>query len=335
MKYDLSCLGSALVDITFQVDDNFIRKNEERGIPKGAMTLIEKDYQNNLIQELMDSKKLPEKACGGSATNSVVAASLFGSECYMSCLVSDDDNGKFYLNDLSANGVKHSSKVTKSEIPSGQCLVMVSKDAERTMCTNLGINSEVSQNNVDEDVIKNSKFLLLEGYLIASPGGFAAYKKAVSYAKDHDTRVALSLSDAFIVNSFNKELKELIEIKCDLIFCNETEAIEFSGSKKEEEIFKYFRRYTPNLLVTKGADGCFGYDIENEFYIPGIKVKAIDTNGAGDMFAGAVLNGLKDKKSLEQSAKFGCFAASKIVQNSGPRLNKKEYREIKEIFSGY
>ena len=335
MKYDLSCLGSALVDITFQIDDDFTRKNEERGIAKGGMTLIEKDDQDSLIHELMDSKKFPEKACGGSATNSVVAASLFGSDCYMSCVVSDDDNGKFYLNDLSANGIEHSSKITKSEIPSGQCLVMVSGDAERTMCTNLGINSEVSQNNVDEEVIKNSKFLLLEGYLIASQGGFAAYKKAVSYARDHNTKVALSLSDAFIVNSFNKELKELIEIKCDLIFCNEIEAKEFSGSDVEEGIFNYFRHYTPNLLMTKGSEGCSGYDVENEFYIPGIKVKAIDTNGAGDMFAGAVLNGLNDEKSLEESAKFGCFAASKIVQNSGPRLTRAEYKEIKEIFSSY
>ena len=335
MKYDLSCLGSALVDITFQIDDDFTKKNEERGIVKGGMTLIEKDDQDSLIHELMDSKKFPEKACGGSATNSVVAASLFGSGCYMSCVVSDDDNGKFYLNDLSANGIEHSSKVTKSEIPSGQCLVMVSGDAERTMCTNLGINSEVSQNNVDEEIIKNSKFLLLEGYLIASPGGFAAYKKAVSYAKDHDTKVALSLSDPFIVNSFNEELKELIQIKCDLIFCNEIEAKEFSGCDKEKGIFNYFKRYTPNLLVTKGSDGCSGYDVENEFYIPGIKVKAIDTNGAGDMFAGAVLNSLNDEKSLEESAKFGCFAASKIVQNSGPRLTREEYQEIKEIFSSY
>jgi sugar/nucleoside kinase (ribokinase family) len=333
MKYDICCLGSALVDLTFKIDDDFTKKNEKRGIVKGGMTLIEKNDQNDLIQELKGTGKFPEEACGGSATNSIVAAALFGSDCYMSCIVANDDNGKFYLEDLSTNGVKHSSELNPSQIPSGQCLVMISSDAERTMCTNLGINSEISSKNVNEEVIKNSNYLLLEGYLIASPGGYEAFKKAVELAKEHNTKVALSLSDTFIVNSFGKELRELIEIKCDLIFCNETEAMEFSGKNTDEEIFVYFKDYTSNLLMTKGPGGCSGYEQDNEFTIPGIEVEAIDTNGAGDMFAGAVLNNLNDSKSLEESAKFGCYAASKTVQNSGPRLSKEGYKEIKEIFS--
>ena len=115
MKYDICCLGSALVDITFQIDDEFVKANNERGIAKGGMTLIEKDDQINLIQELMDLGKSPDKACGGSATNSVVAASLFGSSCHMSCIVSDDDNGRFYLEDLASNGIDHTSELIDSE----------------------------------------------------------------------------------------------------------------------------------------------------------------------------------------------------------------------------
>lgn len=333
MKYDLCCLGSALVDITFQIDDDFVKANEERGIAKGGMTLIEKDDQINLIQELMDLGKLPDKACGGSATNSVVAASLFGSSCHMSCIVSDDDNGRFYLEDLSSNGIGHTSELIDSEIPSGQCLVMISDDAERTMCTNLGINSNISTKNVDEEVIKNSDYIFLEGYLVASPDGYNTFKEAITQAKKHDTKVALSLSDTFIVNSFKKELVELIEINCDLIFCNESEAQEFVGSVIEKEIFSYFKDCTPNLIITKGSDGCIGYDENYEFSVSGEEVKAIDTNGAGDMFAGAVLNGLNNQKNLEESSKFGCFAASKIVQNNGPRLSKKEYEEIKRTFT--
>ena len=256
MKYDLCCLGSALVDITFQIDDDFVKANEERGIAKGGMTLIEKDDQINLIQELIDLGKLPDKACGGSATNSVVAASLFGSSCHMSCIVSDDDNGRFYLEDLSSNGIDHTSELIDSEIPSGQCLVMISDDAERTMCTNLGINSNISTKNVDEEVIKNSDYIFLEGYLVASPDGYNTFKEAITQAKKHDTKVALSLSDTFIVNSFKKELVELIEINCDLIFCNESEAQEFAGSVIEKEIFSYFKDYTRNLIITKGSDGC-------------------------------------------------------------------------------
>lgn len=335
MKYDLCCLGSALVDITFHIDDEFTAKNEERGISKGAMTLIEKEDQNNLIIELQDLEKSSEKACGGSGTNSVVAASLFGSNCYMSCIVTDDENGRFFLDDLSVNGVEHASNLFESDMPSGQCLVMISEDAERTMCTNLGVNSDFSHENVDENIIKNSDFLLLEGYLVASPQGYDSFKKAINLAKEHDTNVAITLSDAFIVNSFEKELKELMSIKCDLIFCNEVEAIEFSGSKNVEEIFNYFKDFSQNLVITKGPDGCVGYEPGKEFNIPGIKVKAIDTNGAGDMFAGAVMNSISEGKSLEESAVFGCFAASKTVQSSGPRLTKNEYREIKETFSSY
>jgi sugar/nucleoside kinase (ribokinase family) len=335
MNYDICCLGSALVDITFQIDDDFTSKNEDRGISKGAMTLIEKEDQNNLIKELQDLQKSSEKACGGSGTNSTVAASLFGSSCYMSCIVTNDENGRFFYDDLFTNGVKHASNLVESDIPSGQCLVMISEDAERTMCTNLGINSDFSPENVDENIIKNSEFILLEGYLMASPRGYDSFKKAINVAQEHDKKVVITLSDAFIVNSFEKELKELINTKCDLIFCNEVEAIEFSGSQNDEEIFKYFRDYSPNLVITKGSDGCVGYELGKEFNIPGIKVKAIDTNGAGDMFAGAVMNLLSEGKSLEESAKFGCYAASKTVQSSGPRLTKKEYREIKETFSSY
>ena len=335
MKYDLCSIGSALVDITFQIEDDFLDRHKERGISKGGMALIEKEDQENLIKELNESGKIPGKACGGSATNSVVAASLFGSSCFMSCIVGDDENGRFYLEDLSSNGIGHSSNLMKSELPSGQCLVMVSNDAERTMCTNLGINSEFSSENVDEIVIKNSNFILLEGYLIASPEGFDSFKKAFDLAKKHDVNVALSLSDVFIVSSFRNELIELITTKCDLIFCNEAEAAEFSNSDKEEEIFSFFKDYTPNLLITKGAKGCVGFEEEYSFDVPGIKVDAVDTNGAGDMFAGAVINSLNEGKDLKSSAEFGCFASSKIVQNSGPRLSSEQYKEIKETFSSY
>ena len=335
MNYDICSLGSALVDVTFQIDDTFLKELENKGIQKGGMTLIEKEDQNSLIKALESEGKQFQKACGGSSTNSIVAASLFGSNCFMTCIVGDDDNGKFYLEDLTSNGVSHSAKLTQSNMASGQCLVMISDDADRTMCTNLGINSDFSTKDVDEEVIKNSKFLFLEGYLVASPEGFESYKKAINLAKVHDTKVAISLSDPFIVNTFKKELKELIEIKCDFIFCNEDEAAEFAESREEDEIFAYFKNYTSNLLVTKGPKGCKGYDEDGTINIPGLEVNAIDTNGAGDMFAGAVLYGLNESKSLSASANFGCLAASKIVQSSGPRLTKDEYLKIKETFSSY
>ena len=333
MKYDFCCIGSALVDITFQIDNDFVLKNEDRGIPKGAMTLIEKEDQTNIIDELKNLGKVPEKACGGSATNSIVAASLFGSSCYMNCIVNNDDSGEFYLKDLLANGVDTVAKLHHSDLPTGQCLVMVSEDAERTMCTNLGINTTFSPSNINEEIIKVSDSIFIEGYLIASPKGKDSFKKAIELAKLYDTKVLVSLSDPFIVNSFKNDLKELLSIKCDLVFCNEAEAREFSERTDEYEIFDYLKSYTPNLLITKGSEGCVGYDDNTTIKVDGFAVNAIDTNGAGDMFAGAVISMLNGGNNLEDSAKFGCYASSKVVQKIGPRLSKDEYKEIKKTFS--
>ena len=335
MKYDLCCLGSAIVDLTFQVNDDFVKINEERGILKGSMTLMEKEDQQKLINELNESGIFPQKACGGSATNSAVAASMFGSECFMTCIVENDENGRFYLEDLSKNGVNHKSRLLNKNLSTGQCLIMISEDAERTMCTNLGINAEISSEDIDENTINDSKYILLEGYQLASPGGYNLFKKVVESAKKSNTKIALSLSDGFIVNSFREELKEIIDIKCDLIFCNENEAMEFCQTNDENNILETLKTYTPSALITKGAEGCAGFDKEAQFKVPGIQVEAIDTNGAGDMFAGAVLHELCNARSLEESAKFGCFAASKTVQNSGPRLARGEYVEIKKTFSSY
>ena len=335
MKYDLCCLGSAIVDLTFQVNDDFVKINEERGILKGSMTLMEKEDQQKLINELNESGIFPQKACGGSATNSAVAASMFGSECFMTCIVENDENGRFYLEDLSKNGVDHKSRLLNKNLSTGQCLIMISEDAERTMCTNLGINAEISSEDIDENTINDSKYILLEGYQLASPGGYNLFKKVVESAKKSNTKIALSLSDSFIVNSFREALKEIIGIKCDLIFCNENEAMEFCQTNDENNILETLKTYTPSALITKGAEGCVGFDKEAQFKVPGIQVEAIDTNGAGDMFAGAVLHELCNARSLEESAKFGCFAASKTVQNSGPRLTRGEYKEIKKTFSSY
>ena len=251
----------------------------------------------------------------------------------MTCIAANDDSGEFYLEDLSDNGVDTVSKLYDSHLPTGQCLVMVSEDAERTMCTNLGINTIFSASNIDEEIIKVSDSIFIEGYLIASPEGKESFQKAIELAKLHNTKVLVSLSDSFIVNSFKNDLKELLSIKCDLVFCNEAEAREFSERTHEDEIFDYFKSYTSNLLVTKGHEGCVGYDQNTLIKVDGFAVNAIDTNGAGDMFAGAVINKLNNGYNLAESAKFGCFAASEIVQEIGPRLSKEGYKKIIESFS--
>ena len=333
MKYDLCTIGSALVDFTFSIKREYEANLADKKIPKGSMTLIEREDQESLMNELIDLDLIPDKACGGSCTNSTVAASLFGANCHMSCIVSDDEHGKFYIEDLLSNGVSHTNLPISSNLASGRCLVLVSEDAERTMCTDLGINIEFSTNHIDEEIIKKSNYLFIEGYQVASPKGVDVCKKALNIALEHDTKVSISLSDPNIVKAFKNEIKSLLEIKCDLIFCNEKEALAYTETDDISEATNILKRISPNFLITRGALGCVGFEKERPINIPGHQAKAIDSNGAGDMFAGAVLYSLSQGKSLEEGAKFGCYAASKIVSQVGPRLSKETYGQIKDNYS--
>tara|TARA_Y100001970_G_scaffold258448_1_gene338356 strand:+ start:515 stop:1516 length:1002 start_codon:yes stop_codon:yes gene_type:complete len=333
MNYDLSTIGSALVDFTFNIEKDFEAKLANQDIPKGSMTLIEREDQEALIKELSGMNIPLDKACGGSGTNTTVAASLFGANCHMSCIVSNDDHGKFYIEDLLSNKVSHCNPPVPSNLASGRCLVMVSRDAERTMCTNLGINSELSTDDINEEIIKKSNYLFLEGYLVASPNGVEVFKRALKVAKENNTKVSVSLSDPNIVNAFRNEIRSLLEIKCDLVFCNEEEALAYAETDNLEDAFEVLKGISSNFLITQGSSGCIGFDGKNHIDIPGHKVKAIDSNGAGDMFAGAVLSCLCQGEGLEEGAKFGCYAASKIVSNVGPRLSKEGYKEIKSNYS--
>tara|TARA_Y100001970_G_scaffold246131_1_gene313779 strand:- start:1253 stop:2254 length:1002 start_codon:yes stop_codon:yes gene_type:complete len=332
MKFDICSVGSALVDFTFSIDKDYEKNLINYGIPKGSMTLIEREEQETLINELMEMGKIPDKACGGSGTNSTVAASLFGAKCHMTCIVSDDEHGKFYIEDLASNNVRHTNAPIQSDISSGRCLVMVSDDAERTMCTNLGISTEFWTSDLDEKIIKASQYLFLEGYLVASPKGMEVCKKAINTAKENNTKVSISLSDPNIVNAFKNEIKTLLDMKCDLVFCNEDEALAYAETDNILDAVQIFKEISPNFLITQGSSGCLGFDGKNEFNIPGIKVNAIDSNGAGDMFAGAVLYCITSGLNLEKGAIFGCYAASKVVGNVGPRLIKDEYSKIKKNF---
>tara|TARA_Y100001970_G_scaffold123343_1_gene152908 strand:+ start:45 stop:1046 length:1002 start_codon:yes stop_codon:yes gene_type:complete len=332
MKFDICSVGSALVDFTFNIDKKYEKSLIKYGIPKGSMTLIERENQEALINELMEMGKTPDKACGGSGTNSIVAASLFGAKCHMTCIVSDDNHGRFYIEDLSSNKVSYTNTPISSEISSGRCLVMVSDDAERTMCTNLGINTEFSTSDLNGNVIKASNYLFLEGYLVASPKGMEVCKEAIETAKESGTKISISLSDPNIVKVFKNEIKTLLDMKCDLVFCNEDEALAYAETENILDAVQIFKEISPNFLITQGASGCLGFDGKNEFKIPGIKVNAIDSNGAGDMFAGAVLYCIASGSSLEKAAVFGCYAASKVVGSVGPRLIKDEYHKIKNNF---
>ena len=333
MKLDISSLGNAIVDVQFSIEEDFVSKLEKMSIPKGAMTLIEAEEQSNLISLLTEEYGEPKLSCGGAATNSIVAASNFGSICHFSCKVRNDDLGIFYLENLSKNDVLHSKQASESDLSTGQCVVMVTPDAERTMCTYLGISNLLSSNDLDKLAIRNSKYLFLEGYLVTSESALKACYEAIEVAKAANTKIVISLSAAAIVNAFRDQMNSLIKLGCDLLFCNESEACAFSQHEDVLKAEEFLRSVSSQNLITLGKNGSMIWDGSKLETIEGFDVKAVDTNGAGDIFAGSVLHKICEGHDLTSSAKFGCFAASKKVEKFGPRLSQKEYKSIYENFS--
>ena len=313
MKLDISSLGNAIVDVQFSIEEDFVSKLEKMSILKGAMTLIEAEEQSNLISLLTEEYGEPKLSCGGAATNSIVAASNFGSICHFSCKVRNDDLGIFYLENLSKNDVLHSKQASESDLSTGQCVVMVTPDAERTMCTYLGISNLLSSSDLDKLAIRNSKFLFLEGYLVTSESALKACYEAIEVAKAANTKIVISLSAAAIVNAFRDQMNSLIKLGCDMLFCNESEACAFSQHEDVIKAEEFLRSVSSQNLITLGKNGSMIWDGSNLETIEGFEVKAVDTNGAGDIFAGSVLHKICEGHDLTSSAKFGCFAASKKV----------------------
>ena len=332
MELDICSLGNAIVDVQFSITNEYEEELKNLQITKGSMVLIEQDQQNSMISQLINIYNKPLMACGGSAINSIVAASSFGSKCHVAGKVSDDEHGNYFLKDLTNNGIYHSIIPTKSDRSTAKCLVMVSKDAERTMCTYLGISNDLTEIDLSVEAIQSAKYLFIEGYLLSSPSSLEACKTAILAAKKKGVKVAISLSAEFIASNFKAELESLFELGCDLLVCNESEALAYSRENDIEQAVQHLEHTSGQILITLGAEGCMGFSDQEAFLVEGLKVNPIDTNGAGDMFAGAVLHCLCEGIDLKKAAQFGCKAASKKVEKFGPRLKRNEYEEIKKNY---
>jgi sugar/nucleoside kinase (ribokinase family) len=322
-KYDVYGLGNALVDMEFEIHDQFLQENN---IDKGVMTLVDENQQHELIEQL-DSFE-GNKASGGSAANTLIAVSSMGGSSYYSCKVADDDLGHFYLDDLKAAGVdcnmdgKHKGGIT------GKCLVMVTPDAERTMHTFLGVSSELSPYEVSEDAIKNASFCYLEGYLTTSETGKAANIQARNIAQANNIKTALTFSDPFVVEHFRDGFSETIGDGIDLLFCNEAEALSYTQKDNVGEAIDVIKTFAKTFAITLGAKGAAVYDGSNLINIAANPVTAVDTNGAGDLFAGAFMYGLTHGKTYQQSALLASKASSIIVSQFGPRLKQEQYQSL-------
>jgi sugar/nucleoside kinase (ribokinase family) len=323
-KYNVYGIGNAIVDIVTEVQHDFFEKN---GIEKGVMTLVDEKRQLELMK-VIDMQK-SKMTGGGSAGNTIVAVNQFGGKSFYSCLVAHDALGKFFLEDLSRNGVDTNLKYEKCpEGHSGRCLVMTSPDAHRTMNTFLGVSSFLSPEHLDESAIKDSSYVYLEGYLVASPKGLEAIKEAKRIAEKNKVEVALTFSDPSMVKYFSTQMQEIVGASVDLLFCNDEEAMIFTGTSNILEAREKLKQIAKRFVITLGANGALIFDGDTFIQIEPYKVQAIDTNGAGDMFAGAFLYGITHQHSYAEAGKLASLASSRVVTQWGPRLDPAQAKKI-------
>lgn len=331
---DVYGIGNALVDMEFKVTDEFYASNN---VEKGLMTLVDAERQAELLASLKKQNlKEVKRQCGGSAANTMIAISQFGGKSFYSCKVASDDTGKFYLGDLEENGVRTQASFEQlEEGVTGKCMVMVTPDAERTMHTYLGISSEFSKTEIREDEIKNSKWLYIEGYLVASPSGQEAAVLSRKIAKDNNVKTAFTFSDPNMVRFFKDNISEIIGDGLDLIFCNEEEVMEFCGTRDLLEAREKLKEVAKTFVITLGKNGAIIWDGTTFIDIEPHKVEAVDSNGAGDMFAGAFLYALTQGESMAHAGKLASLASSRVVSQFGPRLTWANAQEVlKQLSKG-
>ncbi len=325
-KYDVYGIGNAIVDIVTEVGHDFFEANR---IEKGVMTLVDEHRQQELMK-VIDMKK-SRMSGGGSAGNTVVALNQFGGKAYYSFVVAHDELGKFFLEDLKRNGVQTNVKFENCPTGhTGRCLVMTTPDAHRTMNTFLGVSSFMAPEHLDESAIKDSNCVYLEGYLVASPKGLEAMKETKRIAERNKIDVALTFSDPSMVKYFSTQMNEIVGASVDLLFCNEEEAMIFTGTNSVAEARVKLKDVAKRFVITLGSNGALIFDGDTFINIEPYKVRAVDTNGAGDMFAGAFMYGITHNHSFAEAGKLASLASSRVVAQFGPRLQPNQVVRVLE-----
>ena len=327
-KYDVFGIGNALLDCVYMVEDKFLEENK---IEKGLMTLVDEGKQKSIIEKIKSYDSFIQS--GGSVTNSLYTLSQLGGSGYVSVLVSDDDFGRTYLRDLkNSNVITAGSSFTTGKGMTGTCLVLTTPDAERTMNTCLSISSNFSIKNINLNDLKYAKYLYIEGYLVTSEIAMDAIKECIQFANMNDVKIALTFSDLSMVKYFKNNFESILKTKFDLLFCNEEEAKTFSGSNSVHGSIEFLKSFTSNLVITQGNKGSLIVNEEEIITIDPYHVKAIDTVGAGDAFAGSYLYGITNGFTPKKSGDLASLLSSKVVSKIGPRLEKEEINSIKNFF---
>ena len=329
-KYHVYGMGAALVDTEVEVTDNDL---VAMGVEKGMMTLVDEPKQAELLTYLQSHQIQASRASGGSAGNTIIANSYFGGKSFFSGKVSNDDNGQFYMQDMQAAGVDTSSASIEAGI-TGKCLILITPDAERSMNTFLGISAALSVREIDPQAIADSQYLYIESYLVTSDSGRAAAIEARQIAQKNGTKVALSFSDPGIIANFSDGVKEIMGGKVDLVFCNQEEALSFAHVTDLPSAVEKIKQVAEQFVITLGAKGALIYDGIGLIAVDGVEVEAIDTNGAGDMFAGAFLYCLSQGISHQRAGEFASAASARVVTQFGPRLSADEHLNLATSFFG-
>ncbi|MEX2963958.1 adenosine kinase [Microbulbifer sp. TYP-18] len=325
-QYDLYGIGAALLDTEIEVSDSDL---QSLGVDKGVMTLVDDQRQRQLVGSLSDHLVTAKRACGGSGANTVIAASYFGLRTFYSCKVAADDNGDYYLADLARAGVQYPAVLKQADGGvTGRCLVLVTPDAERSMNTYLGISAALSTSELDGEALSASRWAYIEGYLVSSDSGRAAAIALREQAQSAGVKTALSLSDPAMVLLFREGLQEMIGTGVDMLFCNRDEALGFTDSDSLEAAAVTLQSHCHSFAITLGAEGALLWDGQQSYRVASPQVHAIDTNGAGDMFAGAFLYGINRGMSYPEAGELACRAAAQVVSQYGPRLRSEQHGQL-------
>ena len=304
-------IGNAIVDVICKVNDEFLTKNN---LTKSNMKLIDEAE----FKKLLGNLKIEETVSGGSVANSIVGLSQLGNKVGFIGKVSDDDLGQKYEQGLKKERVEYFYNKKKENLPTGTCLILITPDSERTMCTFLGTAGKINKSDIDINAIKNSEITFLEGYLWDEGKPKEAFNEAIRYSN----RTAMSLSDKFCVDRHKKSFLELVKNKLDITFANEQEILELIDAKSFDEVISFGKKLNKNLIITRSDKGSVAINQNEVVECESRKnLNIIDLTGAGDLFAAGYLHGYINKMTVKESLEKGTEMASKIIQKIGARLN--------------
>ena len=304
-------IGNAIVDVICRVEESFLSENN---LTKSTMKLVDEAKFKKLLSNL----KIEQTIAGGSVANSIVGLSQLGNSVSFIGKVNNDNLGNKYEKSLTNEKVKYCYQKKKELIPTGTCLILITPDSERTMCTFLGIAGKVSNKDIDENAVKNSELIFLEGYLWDEGEPKTAFDKAMSLS----TKSAMSLSDQFCVDRHKKSFLDLVKNKLDIVFANEQEVLSLIDAKNFDEVISFSKQLGKLIVITCGEKGSMAIQKNKVVECDSKKnLKIVDLTGAGDLFAAGFLHGYINKLSIKESLEKGTEMSSKIIQKIGARLN--------------